>query len=60
MPFFGPEPFDTAEATYVWIGLGGAGAFFVEVAGHAPKYTGHIELLRDRRFVGGVNLHCSP
>src|SRR4029077_1437355 len=33
MGFYGPEPFTTATATYVWMGLGSPGAFFVEVSG---------------------------
>ena len=56
MPFFGLEPFDTAKASYVWMGLGAPGAFFVEVSGHAPKFTSHIELLRDKHFVGGLKI----
>lgn len=56
MPFFGLEPFDKAKATYVWMGLGGPGAFFVEVEGHAPKFTSHIELVRDKHFVGGLKI----
>ncbi|MFC5473643.1 hypothetical protein [Paraherbaspirillum soli] len=56
MPFFGLEPFDTAKVTYVWMGVGGPGAFFVEVSGHVRKFTSHIELLRDKDFVGGLKI----
>lgn len=56
MPFFGPEPFDTAKATYVYMGIGGPGAFFVEVDGMVPNFTSHVELLRDAHFVGGLKI----
>jgi hypothetical protein len=39
MPFFGLEPFDSAEATYVWTGKGIPGFFIVTVKGHAPKFS---------------------
>jgi hypothetical protein len=54
MPFFQPEPFDTAEATYIWTGLGIPGFFYVHVKGHAQKFTSGIELVRDTHFVGGL------
>lgn len=54
MGFYGPEPFDTAEATYVWTGLGTPGFFSVTVKGHAPNFTTGIQLVRDPHFVGGL------
>lgn len=56
MGFYGPEPFDTATATYVWMGLGSPGAFFVEVEGHAPNYTSGITLVRDSHWFGGLKI----
>lgn len=54
MGFYGSEPFDSAEATYVWTGLGEPGFFHVTVKGHAPNYTTGMQLVRDPHFVGGV------
>ncbi|MFT4255210.1 MAG: hypothetical protein QM608_22345 [Caulobacter sp.] len=54
MGFYGPEPFDTAEATYVWTGLGTPGFFSVNVQGHAPNFTSGIQLVRESDFVGGL------
>ena len=54
MGFYGPEPFDTAEATYVWTGLREPGFFSVNVKGHAPNFTSGIQLVRDPHFVGGL------
>jgi len=54
MGFYGPEPFDTAEATYVWTGLRTPGFFRVTVKGNAPKFTAGIQLVRDPHFVGGL------
>jgi hypothetical protein len=54
MGFYGPEPFDSAEATYVWTGLGTPGFFSVTVKGHAPNFTAGIQLVRDPHFVGGL------
>src|SRR3954471_3540987 len=56
MGFFGPVPFDTAEATYAWMGVGGPGAFFVTVSGEAENYTYAISLQPDPKWVGGVKL----
>ena len=56
MGFYGPEPFNTAKATYVWTGLGGPGFFLVEVEGDAPNYTTGITLVRDPHFVGGLKI----
>jgi hypothetical protein len=39
MPFYGPIPFDSAEATYVWTGIGSPGFFSVTVKGHAKNFT---------------------
>ncbi|MEW6392467.1 MAG: hypothetical protein AB1542_18930 [Pseudomonadota bacterium] len=54
MGFYGPEPFDTAEATYVWTGLRTPGFFSVTVKGNAPNFTTGIKLVRDAHFVGGL------
>jgi hypothetical protein len=54
MGFYGPEPFDTAEATYVWTGLRTPGFFSVTVKGNAPNFTTGIKLVRDPDFVGGM------
>ena len=54
MPFFEKEPFDSAEATYVWSGLSSPGFFFVRVKGHAPVFTSGLQLLPDTGFVGGL------
>jgi hypothetical protein len=53
MPFFGSEPFDTAEARYVWTGLGQPGFFSVTVRGNAKKISFGFQLRRDPHFVGG-------
>jgi hypothetical protein len=54
MGFYGPEPFDTAQATYVWTGQGKPGFFSVTVEGHAPNFTSGIKLVRDAQWVGGI------
>jgi hypothetical protein len=54
MGFYGPEPFESAEATYVWTGLREPGFFHVTVSGRAPNYTTGIQLVRDPHFVGGL------
>jgi hypothetical protein len=54
MGFYGPEPFDTAQATYVWTGLHTPGFFSVTVEGHAPNFTSGIKLVRDEQWVGGL------
>jgi hypothetical protein len=54
MGFYGPEPFDTAEATYVWTGLRTPGFFNVKVQGAAPNFTSGIQLVREPDFVGGL------
>ena len=54
MGLYGPEPFDTAQATYVWTGLGSPGFFSVTVEGHAPNFTSGITLIRDPEWVGGL------
>jgi hypothetical protein len=56
MGFYGSEPFDNATATYVWMGLDGPGAFFVEVEGNAPNFTSGITLVRDPHWVGGLKV----
>ena len=54
MGFYGPEPFDSAQATYVWTGLGSPGFFSVTVKGEAPNFTSGIQLVRDPEWVGGL------
>ena len=56
MGFYGPEPFDTAKAFYVWTGLNEPGHFSVEVTGNAPNFTSGIQLDRDRDFVCGLRI----
>lgn len=55
--FYGFEPFDTAEVTYVWTGLGTPGFFAVTVKGQAPQFTSNIQLVRDPDFVGGLAIN---
>jgi hypothetical protein len=57
MGFYGYEPFDKAEATYVWTGLKEPGFFSVVVWGEAPNYTYGIELVRDPQWVGGLKIN---
>jgi hypothetical protein len=54
MGFYGPEPFDSAEATYVWTGLGVPGFFSVTVKGNAPNFSYGFKLVRDEEWVGGL------
>jgi hypothetical protein len=54
MGFYGSEPFDTAQVTYVWTGLGSPGFFSVTVEGQAPNFTSGIQLVRDPQWVGGL------
>jgi hypothetical protein len=54
MPFFESEPFDTADAEYVWAGLGHPGYFRVTVKGNARKFSFGFQLKRDTHFVGGL------
>jgi hypothetical protein len=56
MGFWGLEPFDEAEATYVWTGLNEPGFFSVAVAGNAPNYSYGFQLERDPRWVGGLKV----
>jgi len=56
MSFYGPEPFDGAEATYVWTGVGQPGFFSVTVHGNAPNYTSEVTLVRDTHFTGGLKI----
>src|SRR5947209_3521717 len=56
MGFYGSEPFDKAQAWYVWTGLNEPGHFLVEVEGCAPNYTTGITLVRDSHFVGGLKV----
>jgi hypothetical protein len=57
MGFYGPEPFTSATATYLWTGLGSPGVFIVEVSGDAPNYTSGMTLVRDPNFVGGLRIN---
>lgn len=57
MGFYGYEPFDTAQATYVWTGVRTPGFFLVQVSGQAPNYTTGIQLVRDPHFVGGLKVN---
>lgn len=54
MGFYGLEPFETAEATYVWAGLRTPGFLVVSVQGQAPNFTTGLQLIRDPHFVGGL------
>lgn len=54
MGFYGPEPFDNAEATYFWTGLNSPGFFAITVTGHAPNFTSGIRIVRDEQWVGGL------
>jgi hypothetical protein len=54
MGFYGPEPFNTATARYVWTGLRTPGFFAVTVKGDAPNFTTGITLVRDPHWVGGL------
>lgn len=54
MGFYGPEPFNTAAARYVWTGLRVPGFFAVTVMGDAPNFTTGITLVRDPHWVGGL------
>jgi hypothetical protein len=58
MGFFGPVPFNKAQASYAWMGGGGGspGAFFVKVGGDAQNYTYGISLERDPKWVGGLKV----
>ena len=59
MPFYGPIPFDSAEATYVWTGLRLPGFFSVTVKGHAKNFTTGIRLVRDPEWVGGLAIEVT-
>jgi hypothetical protein len=56
MGFYGPEPFNTAKAYYLWTGLGEPGHFSVVVQGDAPNFTSGIQLVRDQHFVCGLKV----
>src|SRR4051812_7431726 len=57
MGFYGSEPFDKAQAWYVWTGVNEPGHFVVDVEGCAPNYTSGITLVRDAHFVGGLKVN---
>jgi len=54
MGFYMHQPFDTAEAIYVWTGQGAPGFFAVTVKGQAPNFTTGIMLVRNTEWVGGL------
>jgi hypothetical protein len=54
MPFYGLEPFETATARYLWVGLKGPGFFQVRVKGKALEFTSGIQLIRDPHYSGGL------
>ena len=54
MPFDEPEPFDTAEAAYVWTGLGSPGCLLAAVKGHARKFSSGLKIVQDPHWVGGL------
>ena len=56
MPFFGSEPFDTAEASYLLAGPGHPGFFRVTVKGHARKFSFGFQLKRDPLWAGGLKI----
>jgi hypothetical protein len=56
MGFYGPEPFTSAKAFYIWTGLNEPGHFSLEVEGAAPNYTSGIQLVRDPQWVGGLKV----
>ena len=56
MGFYGPEPFDSAKAFYVWTGLNEPGYFTIDVTGKAPNFTSGMQLVRDPNFVGGLRI----
>ena len=49
-----PEPFDTAEATYVWTGVHTPGFYRITVTGHSRKFSSGFKIVRDSRCVGGL------
>lgn len=57
MGFYGSEPFTTATATYLWMGLKSPGVFVVEVSGDAPNYSYAFDLVRDSHWVGGLKIN---
>ncbi len=56
MGFYGSEPFESAQAFYIWTGLGEPGHFHVEVKGDAPRFSYAFQLVRDSQFVGGLKI----
>jgi hypothetical protein len=55
MGFYGPEPFDTAEASYVTTApQEELGFFVVTVKGHVRNFTTGITLVRETHWVGGL------
>ena len=52
--FYGPEPFDKAEAVYVWTGLGTPGFFSIVVEGNARKFSSGFSIVRDPHWAGGL------
>ena len=56
MPFFQREPFNQAEAIYVWAGVDQPGFFQVTVQGDAPKISFGFQLKQDINFAGGLTV----
>lgn len=56
MPFFERQPFNDAEATYVWSGANQPGFLRVTVHGDAPRISFGFELKQDSTFVGGLTV----
>jgi hypothetical protein len=54
MAFFGLQPFDSAEVTYVRAGPAAAGFFSVQVNGVAQKFSFDFRLVQDPKFTGGL------
>jgi hypothetical protein len=54
--FFQRQPFNDAEATYVWSGANQPGFFQVTVKGEAPRISSGFELKQDITFAGGLTV----
>jgi hypothetical protein len=54
MPFFGIQPFDTAEVTYVRADPAAAGFFSVQVKGAAQKFSFGFRLVQDSKLTTGL------
>jgi len=54
MPFFQPEPFDSAKVRYHRAHHGHLGYYRVTVHGHAPNFSFGFQLKQVPTFVGGL------